>query len=306
MKNRRMGLRGPTVSVVGLGCTNFGPKVDESMTRSVVAAALDVGITHFDTAESYGAGQSEEYLGKALGSRRDEAVIATKFSARPPGAAQPLAEWMRKACEASLRRLGTDHIDVYYQHVPEANTPVEEVLAAFNELVNAGKVLHPALSNCSAVMIEESENVASSHDWAPLVSCEIEWNMLTRSAEAEVVPAAHKAGLGIVPYFPLASGMLTGKYRFGVPYPDGSRLALAGAWFQHLTTEENFERVERYRRFAEQRGHTMLELAIAWLVAQDGVSSVVSGATSPEQIRANAAAAEWSLWPEDLSALDEV
>jgi len=294
------------VSVVGLGCTNFGPKVDESIARSVVAAALDAGITHFDTAESYGDGQSEEYLGKALGSRRDEAIIATKFSARPPGTPQSLAEWMRDACEASLRRLGTDRIDVYYQHIPEANTPVEEVLKAFDELVMAGKVLHPALSNCSSAMIEASERAASSHGWARPVSCEIEWNMLTRSVEAEVVPAARKAGLGIVPYFPLASGLLTGKYRLGEPYPDGSRLAVAGEWFQHLTTEENFERVERYRRFAQEQGHTLLELAIAWLLAHDGVSSVIGGATSPDQIRANAAAGTWSLSSDELTALDEI
>ncbi|MEX1008608.1 MAG: aldo/keto reductase [Acidimicrobiia bacterium] len=305
METRVLGGDGPSVSVVGLGCNNFGMKIDEDAARDVVHAALDAGITHFDTAEMYGGGRSEEFLGAALAARRDGVVIATKFSPRPadeayaPGA---LRKRIHDACESSLRRLGTDRIDLYYQHYPDPEGPVDETLQALHDLVKDGKVLHLASSNVSAEQVEAAAGVAEARAFARFVATQIEWNLLARGVEAEVVPAARRANVGIVPYFPLASGMLTGKYKRGEEFPEGSRFAVM-AYFASVANDANFDRVEALTEFAEARGHSMLELAIAWLAAQEGVGTVICGATTPEQVRANAAAAAWQLTADDLAAI---
>jgi aryl-alcohol dehydrogenase-like predicted oxidoreductase len=305
MESRVLGGDGPTVSVVGLGCNNFGMKIDGEASRAVVHAALDAGITHFDTAEMYGGGKSEEFLRDALGTRRDDVTIGSKFL--PRGADAPyepgaLRRRITEGCEISLARLGTDRIDLYYQHYPDGEAPVEEALETLHELVDAGKILHVASSNVSADQVDEAAKVAESHGITRFCATQIEWNLLSRGVEDAVVPAARANHVGIVPYFPLASGMLTGKYQRGEEYPEGSRFA-AMSFFASVASDENYDRVEALTEFAEARGHTILELAVAWLAAQDGVGTVICGATTPEQVRANAAAADWRLTQEDLAAL---
>jgi len=288
------------VSVVGLGCNNFGMRVDEAETAKVVAAALDAGITHYDTAEMYGGGKSEEFLGRALGSRRDEVVIASKFLPRPndqPYTPGVLRDRILEGCEISLRRLGTDHIDLYYQHYPDSHAPLDELVEAFDTLRRAGKIINVASSNVTAAQIEEAAGAG-----AGFAATQIEWNLLNRAVEASVVPAARAHGMGVVPYFPLASGMLTGKYKRGEEFPEGTRLA-SNKYFASVATDDNFTYVERMQKWAEQRGHTLLDLAVAWLLAQDGVASVIAGATKPEQVEANAGAASWRLSAADLADL---
>ena len=307
MEQRELGPGGPQLSVVGLGCNNFGMLIDAEASAAVVHAALDAGITHFDTAEMYGRGRSEEFLATALGDRRDDVVIATKFAPRPggepytPGA---LAARVREGVETSLRRLGTDRIDLYYQHFPDPDSgaPAEEALEVLDELVRAGKVLHIANSNLSPAQIAEAESVARNKGWARFTGTQIEWSLLSRGVEDDVVPAATAAGLGVVPYFPLASGMLTGKYRRGEPFPPGTRLA-ASDHFARFATDEAFDKVDAYRAFAAERGHTVAELAVAWLLAQPSVTSVITGATKPEQIATNASAAASTLTPDEAAAV---
>ena len=287
------------LSKIGLGCNNFGMKLDRSGSAAVVRAALDAGVTHFDTAEMYGGGQSEEHLGHALGRRRDEAVVATKFLPRPvdepyePGA---LARRIREGCETSLRRLGTDHIDLYYQHYPDPDAPLEEALEALESLVAGGKVREIGSSNMDAGQIRAAG--------VRVAVTQVEWNLLSRAVEASIVPAATEVGIGIVPYFPLASGLLTGKYRAGTPFPAGSRLD-SMPYFASVATDDNFARVERLKAYAEARGHTVLELAVAWLLAHDAVASVICGATTPEQVEANVAAARWHLGADDLHEINQ-
>jgi aryl-alcohol dehydrogenase-like predicted oxidoreductase len=306
MDARKLGSDGPELSVVGLGCNNFGMKIDADASHAVIRAALDAGITHFDTAEMYGGGQSEEFLGAALGARRDEVVIASKFLPRPndePYAPGVLAARIRSGCETSLRRLGTDRIDLYYQHYPDPEAPVDEALEALTGLVQEGKVVHLASSNVSAEQIRGADRTAADRGLARFCGTQIEWNLLDRAVEESVVPAAREAGMGVVPYFPLASGLLTGKYRRGEPFPEGSRLA-AIPHFGKRATDETFDRVERLAAFATERGHTLLELAVAWLAAQDGVASVIAGATTPDQVHANARAASWQLGADELAAVE--
>jgi aryl-alcohol dehydrogenase-like predicted oxidoreductase len=308
VEQRTVGVDGPHVSVVGLGCNNFGMRLDETASVAVVHAALDAGITHLDTAETYGGGRSEEFIGTALhGGRRDDVVIATKFQPRPkeqaytPGA---LATRIREACEGSLRRLRTDRIDLYYQHYPDHEAPIEEALETLGELVAEGKVLHVASSNVDADQVRTADAAAAgSPVRAQFCGTQIEWSLLSRDAEVSTVPAARELGLGIIPYFPLASGMLTGKYRRGEAFPPGSRLD-AMSYFARFASDENFDRVERLVAFADDRSHSILELAIAWLAAHDGVASVIAGATNPDQVRANVASASWRLEPDDLVTID--
>jgi aryl-alcohol dehydrogenase-like predicted oxidoreductase len=300
-----MGTDGPEVSVVGLGCNNFGRRLDADGTREVVRAALDVGITHFDTAEMYGRGHSEEHLGAALGAQRDDVVIATKFMPRPGDEAYTpgvLASRIREGAEISLRRLGTDRIDVFYQHFPDPEAPVEEALEVLAELVEEGKVLHVSSSNVSAEQIVAAADASAERGWPAFCATQIEWSLLSRGVEDSVVPTARARGLGVVPYFPLASGLLTGKYKRDEPFPEGSRLAKMDRHAARAT-DENFDRIEQLTALAEERGHTILDLAVAWLAAQDGVCSVIAGATSPEQVRANAAAGSWALTADDLAAV---
>jgi aryl-alcohol dehydrogenase-like predicted oxidoreductase len=300
MDTRTLASAGPPVSVIGLGCNNFGMKLDEAASRAVVQAALEVGVTHFDTAEMYGGGKSEEFLGRALGSRRDEAVIATKFLPRgkdEPYESGALARRIRHGCETSLRRLATDRIDLYYQHYPDADAPLDEALDTMQSLVDEGKVVALGNSNVDAGLVRAMGD--------RVVATQIEWNLLTRRVEDEVVPAAREIGVSVVPYFPLASGLLTGKYRRGQDFPAGSRLE-SMPYFASVATDENLDRVERLITFAEGRSRTILELAVAWLLAHDIVASVICGATSPGQVRANASAADWRLTADDVAEVERL
>lgn len=303
MQTRQLGTTGPHLSVIGLGANNFGWRLDAAATAKVVNAALDAGITHIDTAEMYGEGRSEEYIGAALGARRDDAVIATKFLPRP--ADQPytpgvLAARIREAVEGSLRRLDTDRIDLYYQHYPDADGPVSEALEVLDELVGAGKVLHVASSNVGAAQIDEAATVSADRGLVAFCATQVEWSLLRRGVEAEVVPAVERDGLGVVPYFPLASGLLTGKYRRGEEFPEGTRFA-GNARFGQWATPEAFDLVEAATAWAADHGHTVAELAMAWLLAQPSVGSVIAGAMTAEQATANAAAGDWVLTADEAA-----
>ena len=306
METRRLGAL--EVSVVGLGCNNFGMRMDEQQTARVVHAALDAGITLFDTADSYGRTDSERFLGKALGPHRDDVVIATKFASpidsdeSHRGAS---ARWVKEAVDGSLRRLATDHIDLYQQHFPDASVPIEETLGALNGLVQAGKVRQIGNSNFSGEQIDEAAATSDEHGWAGFVSAQNYLNLLERGPLTDVLPACERNGLGQLPYFPLASGLLTGKYKRGEPPPPGTRLGSGSYWEQFLT-DANFDLVERLAAFAESREHTILELAFAWLLAQPAMASVIAGATKPEQVAANVAAADWQLTKDDLTEIDEL
>ncbi|MCF2533591.1 aldo/keto reductase [Yinghuangia soli] len=292
MQYSNVGRSGLKVSSLGLGCNNFGMKIDQSAADAVVGTALDAGITLFDTADIYAKGKSEEILGKALGARRDEVVIASKFGAPMvpgPYGGGSSRRYIIRACEASLQRLGTDHIDLYYQHYPDPETPVEETLAALDELVRAGKVRYVAASNLAAWQLADAAHTARRDGVAQFVAVQAEWNLLTRGAERELVPAAERFGVGVIPYFPLASGLLTGKYRQGADYPEGSRLA-ALPYFASVATEANFAAVERLRAVADKAGLSLVGVALSWLAAQPSVPSVLVGATSAEQVTSNAEA----------------
>ncbi len=294
------------VSAVGIGCNNFGMRIDEEQTGAVVRAALDAGVNLFDTADVYGGTRSEEFLGRALAGRRDEAIIATKFGAQidedHKGAS---GAYVQRAVDDSLRRLGTDRIDLYQLHVPDAATPIEETLGALEELVRAGKVREIGASNFTPEMIDEAEGVSRAHEWARFVSVQNEYSLLRRLPERGVLDACVRNHLGFLPYFPLASGMLTGKYHRNEAPPAGTRLAnMPTERQQQAFTEKNFNRVEALDAWAGGRGHTLLELAFSWLLARPAVSSVIAGATKPEQVAANVAAAGWTLTADDLAEID--
>jgi aryl-alcohol dehydrogenase-like predicted oxidoreductase len=292
------------VSVVGLGCNNFGRRLDAEATSAVVDAALDAGITFFDTADVYGGTKSEEYLGRALGQRREEVVVATKFGSavddRRKGA-RP--EYVRQAVEDSLRRLGTDRIDLYQLHRPDPQVPIEDTLGALDELVQVGKVREIGCSNFSADQLREAEE-ATREGSARFVSVQNEYSLLHREPEGDVIPECERAGVAFVPYFPLASGLLTGKYRQGQDAPAGSRLDSGRG--DSLLTEHNLTVVQDLIAFSERRGHTILELAFSWLLARSTVASVIAGATSPEQARSNAGAAGWRLTDAELTEVDSI
>ena len=307
MELRTVGRSGLQVSVLGLGCNNFGSRMDEAAADKVVSAALDAGITFFDTSDSYGEGKSEEYLGRALKGHRDDVVIATKFSSRTgdgPYRAGASRKYLMAACERSLRRLDSDFIDLYYQHWPDPKTPVEETLSALDDLVRAGKVRYAACSNFAGWQLADAEHTARERHTTRFVASQSEWSLLRRGIEAEVVPACEAFGLGLVPYFPLASGLLTGKYRRGEAPPEGSRLATSPR-FRGVATDEAFDVVDRLADLAKVHGRTMLDLAIGWLVAQPVVPSVIAGATKPEQVAANAAAAEVKLSASEIEDVSE-
>ncbi len=309
MDARALGRSGLQVSVVGLGCNNFGRRCGEEATRAVVEKALDSGITLFDTADVYGpGGLSEELLGKALGGRRRDVVLATKFGL--PMGEGPLRRgasrrWIFDAVEASLRRLATDWIDLYQLHFPDPATPLEETLRALDDLVRQGKVRYVGCSNFSGWQVADAAWIARTHGLAPFVTAQNHYNLLERGVEAEVAPAAAAFGLSLLPYFPLASGLLTGKYRRGEKAPDGTRLA-AGRFGSQYLTERNFDRVEKLEGFAREAGHSLLELAISWLASQPLVASVIAGATSPEQVEQNVHAAGWKLSPEQIAKAREL
>ena len=312
MRHTRLGRSGLTVSVIGLGCNNLGrpgtATLEQAGTDAVVHAALDAGITFFDVADVYGAepGLSEERLGRALGARRDEVVIGTKFGmdmggvAGDDGGARGSRRYIVRAVEDSLRRLGTDWIDLYQFHTPDPATPIEETLRALDDLVRAGKVRYVGHSNRAGWQIAQAEYVARELGVERFVSAQNHYNLLDRRAELEVVPAAAEFGLGVLPYFPLANGLLTGKYSQG-DAPEGSRLSHVR---QHMVADADLEQLAAFGRFARERGITEVQAAIGWLAAQGPVSSVIAGATRPAQVVENAAAADWLATAEDLAELD--
>lgn len=308
MRHQPLGSSGLQVSAIGLGCNNFGGRLDARATRTVVDAALDAGITLLDTADIYGgAGGSETHLGEALKGRRDQVVLATKFGYDgvdmgygPAAGSRGGRAYIRRAVEASLTRLQTDHIDLYQLHSPDPAVPVAETLAALTELVTEGKIRYIGHSNFSGWQLAEAAHVARETGAAPFVSAQNEWSLLQRSAERELVPAALHYGVGVLPYFPLANGLLTGKIRRGAPVPAGSRLEGRDAYL----TDERLDIVEALAALADKHGRTVLELAIGWLSAQPGCASVIAGATSAEQVRANAAVADRPLDAELLAEVD--
>ena len=302
MRTRRLGRDGPEVSAVGLGCNNFGMRVDLEGTRAVVDAALEAGVTLLDTADIYGnRGGSEELLGEVLEGRRDRVVLATKFGGEMGDGtdARGSRDYIRKAIEGSLRRLRTDYVDLYQYHTPDGVTPFEETFAALDELVQEGKVRYVGHSNLEASQVEEIDTLARERGIARPVSAQNQYSLLRREAEDELLPTCERLGIGVLPYFPLASGLLTGKYRRGEPRPEGTRLSGRDGVF----TDETFDRLEAVERYAAERGVTMLEVAIGGLLAQPAVASVIAGATKPEQVRANVAAGEWEPTPADVEAL---
>ena len=307
MTYRPLGDSGLRVSTVGIGCNAFGTRIDGDAVREIVDAAIDSGITLFDTADTYGLGESEELLGQALGKRREDVVLATKFGMDMQGANGPdwdargSRRYIRKAVEASLRRLGTDWIDLYQLHRPDPATPIDETLAALTELVAEGKVRYVGSSNLAGWQVVEADWTARTSGYSAFISAQNKYSLLDRSAEDELVPACETVGVGILPFFPLEFGLLTGKYHRGQAAPEGSRLAadnqsarLAGA---------DWDEIERLQAFADQRDLTMLQVAIGGLAAQPAVASIIAGVTSGEQVRANADAGLWEPTAEDLAEL---
>jgi aryl-alcohol dehydrogenase-like predicted oxidoreductase len=308
MTYRPLGDSGLAVSAVGLGCNAFGRRIDADQSTKVVHAALDQGITLFDTADVYGRGESERLLGRALGDRRGDAVVATKFGSDMDGdngvdwGVRGSRRYIRRAVEASLRRLATDWIDLYQIHEPDPVTPVDETLAALGELVAEGKVRYLGSSNFAAWQVTDADWVARSSGYERFVSAQNKYSLYDRSAERELVPACEQAGVGVLPYFPLEYGLLTGKYRRGAPAPDGSRLAARA----DLLERADFDRIEALERFAADRGIGILDVSIGGLAAQPAVASVIAGATRPDQVVANAAAGAWQPSAADLAALDDL
>lgn len=302
MQSRQIGAL--NVSVVGLGCNNFGWLQDEAASLKVIDAAIDAGITLFDTADVYGGTQSEQILGRALRGRRDKVVLATKFGMQVDAernGAHPA--YAKRALEDSLQRLQTDYIDLYQLHQPDAGVPIADTLGALDDMVEAGKVREIGCSNFSAAQLDEAERAAKGR--ARFVSVQNEYSLLQRAPEQEVLPACERLGIGFLPYFPLASGLLSGKYRKGQPLPQQSRIDNQG-YFKDLLSEANLDRVEKLIAFAAKRGHTILELAFSWLLRHKAVSSVIAGATKPEQIAANVKAAGWSLGADELAEIERI
>ena len=305
MRMRRLGTSGLKVSEVGLGCNNFGMRIDQAETKAVVDAALDAGITLFDTADIYGGTKSEEFLGKALGKRRGDIVLATKFGMAVGGDETKKGgsrRWIMRAVEDSLTRLGTDWIDLYQFHQPDPDTPIDETLRALDDLVTQGKVRYIGNSNFTGWQIADADWTAAGG--ARFISAQNQYSLLERKVEFEVLPACEHFGLGFLPFFPLASGLLSGKYRRGEKPPEGTRLAAWGARGSAALSDKNFDKIEKLTGWAEERGHTILELAFAWLLGHEVVSSVIAGATSAEQVQTNAAAAAWALSPEEVKEVD--
>jgi len=310
MRYRRLGDSGLVVSVVGIGCNNFGGRIDAGRTTEVVHEALDLGINLFDTADVYGnpSGSSETLLGRALGSRRDEAVIATKFGNDMDGANGPdhgargARRYVHRAVEASLRRLGTDHIDLYQLHRPDRGTPIEETLRALDDLVHAGKVRYLGSSNFAGWQVADADWTARTAGLTRFVSAQNEYSLLDRDVEAELVPACERFGIGVLPYFPLSAGLLTGKYRRGEPGPAGTRLA---GGHRRLAAAP-WDVIEILEGYAQKRDLSLLDVAIAALAGKPAVASVIAGATSAAQVRANAHAIRWQPTADDLAELDEI
>ncbi len=311
MSYRRLGSSGLVVSVAGVGCNTFGRDIDQQGAAAVVDAALDLGINFFDTSDTYGGPGhelSERFLGAALKGRRGDVVVATKFGMSmsgvngPDHGARGARRYVMRAVEGSLRRLETDHIDLYQMHEPDRGTPIEETLSALDDLVTAGKVRYIGCSNFAAWEVADAAWVSRTRGWAPFVSAQNHYSLLSRDVEAELVPACQRFGLGLLPFFPLESGLLSGKYRRGEQPPAGTRMAQDryAPWFARA----DWDTIEALTAFGAERGHSLLEVGIAGLAARPGVSSVIAGATTAEQVQANAAAAAWELTVADVAALD--
>ena len=309
MEYRRLGSSGLKVSEIGLGSNNFGWWIDEEASARVINHALDTGINFIDTADIYGQGQSEEFVGSTLKGKRSEVIIASKL-ANPMG--QGLNErggsryYIMKAVEASLRRLQTDYIDLYQMHVPDPTTPIEETLRALDDLVRSGKVRYIGCSNYAAWQLCEALWTSRVNSLNSFVTVQPQYNLLDRRVERELVPCCGAYNIGVIPWGPLASGFLTGKYRRGEAVPEGTRLATRPAMQERMLTEANFATLAKLETFATERGHNVLELAIAWLLSRPYVSSVIAGATKPEQVSANVGAAAWKLTPEEAAEVDKM
>jgi aryl-alcohol dehydrogenase-like predicted oxidoreductase len=310
MLQRKFGETDLRVSAVGLGCNNFGIRLDRAATRALVHAALDAGVTLFDTADIYGSprGSSETLLGDALAHRRKDIVLATKFGLPMDGSGRSQGgsrRYVMQACEASLKRLKTDWIDIYYFHRPDPQTPIEETSRALDQLVRDGKVRHIGCSNFSAAQLTQAQQVAAVHGLTTLATAQEQYNLLSREIERDVLPVIAAEGLALVPYFPLASGMLTGKYRLGRPIPQGTRLSNA-RYSDRFLNDENLRVVGRLDEFCTARGRTLLQLAFAWLLAKPVVAGVIAGASTPEQLLQNATAVGWQLGPEEVAEVDRI
>jgi aryl-alcohol dehydrogenase-like predicted oxidoreductase len=310
MEIRNLGRSGLRVSAIGLGCNNFGGRIDQAATEKVIHKAFDLGITLFDTADVYGErGGSETAMGRVIGPMRQEIVLATKFcmpmsdDGRKQGASR---RYIMQAVEASLKRLQTDYIDLYQVHRFDPLTPVEETLRALDDLVRSGKVRYIGCSNWASWQMMQAEWIARTEGLSHFVSCQDEYSLVLRDAERELMPAAREIGLGLLPYFPLASGLLTGKYRRNAPMPEGARLTKTERLANRYLTENNWAISEKLIDYAESRGHTALELAFSWLLSRAPVASVIAGATRPEQLEQNAKAGGWVLTAEDTAAIDAI
>jgi aryl-alcohol dehydrogenase-like predicted oxidoreductase len=304
LASRPFGDSGLQVSVVGLGCNNFGRRIDLEATRAVVDAALDEGVTFFDTANTYGRGQSEEFLGEVLEGRRDKVTLATKFGMDMGDGKGPRGsrDYILQAIEASLRRLRTETIDIYWYHRPDGITPIAETLEALDELVRRGSVRAIGASNFSAQQLEEADAVSRERGLTRFTAVQNEYSLLVRDAERDVLPACERLGIGFVPFFPLASGLLTGKYRRGEAGPTGARLSDR----DEIASDEQFALIDALQGYADAREVSLVDVAIGALIARPVISSVIAGATKPEQVRANAAAARWQPSDEDLTELKEL
>ena len=309
MEFRRLGNSGLTVSVVGLGANNFGGRLNYEQTERVIRQMVEEGVNLIDTSNSYGGGLSEEYIGKAVKEIRSKVLLATKVSsvmADGPNQRGASRKHIMEQVEISLRKLRTDHIDLYQIHYSDSNTPIEETLRTLDDLVRQGKVRYIGLSNYTAWEVAEAVVTSRAMHLEPIVSVQPEYSMLKRGLETDVLPCCQNFNLGILPYFPLASGFLTGKYRRGQGAPEGTRLATNSQRAEATLTDENYDVLEKLEKFAADRGHAMVELAIAWLLSNQLVSSVISGATKPKQVTANARAAGWNLTAEEVGEVDEI
>ncbi|HWB50797.1 MAG TPA: aldo/keto reductase [Stellaceae bacterium] len=310
MEERNLGRSGLRVSLVGLGCNNFAGRIDFDATRAVVHKALDLGITLFDNADTYGgAGAAEDYLGRILGARRKDIVLATKFG-RPMDAEGRLQGASRRyvmdACEASLKRLRTDYIDLYWQHIEDPRTPQEETMRALDDLVRQGKVRYIACSTLTAWQVVEANWIARSQGLDPFVACQERYSLLERDYEPNMAAMVAAKGLGLIPFSPLANGLLTGKYRRNQALPAGARLTTTQRMADRYLTERNWGMVEKLADFCAARGRTMLELAMSWLAARPAVASIIAGATRPDQLEQNVRAVDWTMSAEDMDEIDRI
>jgi aryl-alcohol dehydrogenase-like predicted oxidoreductase len=310
MKQRQLGNTSLKVSAVGLGCNNFGLRIDTEASRAVIHKALDLGITLFDTADVYGnRGGSETCLGQFLGARRNDIVLASKFgnamddTGTLKGASR---RYIQSAVEASLKRLKTDWIDIYQLHHYDTATPLEETMGALDDLIQQGKIRYAGVSAIPAWRLVDMQWTAKHHGYHALTTCEVEYSLLARGPERELIPAMQAHGMGLLPYYPLASGFLTGKYQRNAPKPEGARLTKGKRYEAMFMTDANWTRVEQLTAFCTQRGHTLLELAFSWLAAQPVVASVIAGATQPAQLEANVKAAGWELTALELEDIDRI